>query len=110
MNSMHRLLKGKGAQLLYLDFDGVLHHDSVCRHPRRGIYIDAPGDFSLFQHAQLLEEALEPYAHVQIILSTSWVRGLGFSRARRHLPLRLRSRVIGATFHTFMDASRFAAM
>jgi hypothetical protein len=36
---------------------------------------------------------------VRIVLSTSWVRELGFSKARSYLPAALSARVVGATFH-----------
>jgi hypothetical protein len=32
---------GEGALILYLDFDGVLHHENVLWHPRKGVYTDA---------------------------------------------------------------------
>lgn len=88
--------------ICYLDYDGVLHADAVYRHPRRGIYMDPAiaAHHSLFEHAGLLADALDPYPAVRIVLSTSWVRVLGYSRARAFLPKRLDSRVIGATFHS----------
>lgn len=88
--------------VLYLDFDGVLHHDDVYRHPTLGIHIDpqrAPGR-RLFEWADVLVEALTPYPDVSIVLSTSWVRALGFTKAKGCLPTRLVDRVIGATFHS----------
>jgi hypothetical protein len=87
--------------VLYLDFDGVLHHDAVYRQPRLGIFINqqlAPGR-RLFEWAGELQSALEPYPDVTIVLSTTWVRVLGYSRARSFLPPDLARRVIGATFH-----------
>lgn len=88
-------------QVLYLDYDGVLHHDAVFRSPKRGIFIDAnvaPGH-RLFEWTEVLVQALRPYSELGIVLSTSWVRALGFTKARNHLPTELSSRVIGATFH-----------
>lgn len=38
-----KTLKGTGAKVLYLDFDGVLHHKDVWRHPRRGLYFGPKG-------------------------------------------------------------------
>lgn len=96
-------------ELLYLDFDGVLHHDAVYRHPRRGIHVSqaaAPGR-TLFEWAGHLEAALEPFADVKIVLSTSWVRTLGYSRTVKRLPPRLRERVVGATYHSeYTDPNR----
>lgn len=85
-------------KVLYLDFDGVLHHEAVYYHPRRGIYINAPG-YALFQWMPLLEMLLAPHPDVKIVLSTSWVRARRFSFAKKHLSPLLQERVIGATFH-----------
>lgn len=99
-----RPLKGQGELLLYLDYDGALSNANVWRHPRRGPYIQAPPQYTLFQHAQLLETVLAPYPEVRIVLSTSWVRHYGFHRAAKRLPKSLRERAIGATFHSGMRA------
>ncbi|MGA8008086.1 MAG: HAD domain-containing protein [Thiomonas sp.] len=105
---------GQGRRVLYLDFDGVLHHENVYRHPTRGPVLHAPAEFRLFQHAELLANLLEPYPDIAIVLSTSWVRVLDFHRSRKRLIEPLRERVIGATFHRrhmrdqwkFMDLPR----
>lgn len=80
----------------YLDYDGVLHSDSVYLGPGRQPYITR-GEF--FEWAPFLIEALQPWPAVRIVLSTSWVRVLGFDRAKSALPPTLRDRVVGATFH-----------
>jgi hypothetical protein len=88
--------------VLYVDFDGVLHPDWVYRDRKRGIYLDtnkAPGH-RLFEHADSLASVLRPYPDIRIVLSTSWVHILGFSRARDRLPEELARRVIGATYHS----------
>lgn len=103
-------LRGRGELVLYLDFDGVLHHENVLRHPRRGIYLSAPPGFKLFQHAGLLDALLAPYPDVRIVLSTSWVRVLGYSRSVKRLPLSLRERVIGATYHSRMNEHLFTLL
>ena len=103
-------LRGRGELVLYLDYDGVLHHEHVVRHPRHGIYLAAPREFTLFQHAALLEALLQPYPDVRIVLSTSWVRVLSYSRAVKRLPPGLRERVIGATYHSHMHAEAFAML
>lgn len=103
-------LRGRGELVVYLDYDGVLHHEHALRHPRRGIYLGAPPEFTLFQHAALLEALLQPYPAVRIVLSTSWVRVLGYNRARGRLPPGLRERVIGATYHSSMHAEAFAML
>lgn len=105
-----KALRGRGELVLYLDFDGVLHHENVLRHPRRGVYLGAPPEFTLFQHAPLLETLLEPYPAVRIVLSTTWVRVLGYSRSVKRLPTGLRERVIGATYHSRMNEQRFTQL
>lgn len=105
-----KVLRGRGELLLYLDFDGVLHHEDVRQHPRRGIYLNAPSEYRLCQHAPLLESLLRPYPAVRIVLSTSWVRALGYSRTVKRLPPDLRERVIGATYHSKMHERAFAML
>jgi len=80
--------------VLYLDFDNVLHGD-VLLYPLRP---ETPGQV-LFENAPILEQLLDPYPDLKLVLSTSWVRQLGFTRARKALPPSLRRRVIGATYH-----------
>jgi len=87
--------------VVYLDYDGVLHNEAVFISPKRGIYIDqkvAPGAV-LFEWAPILSTALSLHPDIKIVLSTSWCRHPGFSRARRRLPLDLQARVIGGTYH-----------
>jgi hypothetical protein len=93
-------MKGTDQLVLYLDFDGVLHHENCVWHPRRGAYLVAPERYRLFQHVELLEQMLEPYPQLQIVLSTSWVLRYGCSATTKRLPPALQSRVIGATFHS----------
>lgn len=100
--------KGRGELVLYLDFDGVLHHENVLWHHKRGAYAGPPG-FALFEHAGLLDKLLAPYPEVGIVLSTSWVRTYGCSGAAKRLPSGLRYRVLGATFHSEMDERTFDA-
>ena len=100
---------GKDELLLFLDYDGVCHHENVWWHPKRGPYIKAGPEFTLFQHTQLLANVLEPYPEVRIVLSTSWVRRYTYSKAAKRLPPSLRKRVIGATFHSAMHEESFVA-
>ncbi len=106
--SSARLPKGRGELVLYLDFDGVLHHENVLWHPRRGAYAGPPG-FTLFEHAALLNELLAPFPEVGIVLSTSWVRTYGCYGAAKRLPPGLQNRVLGATFHSQMNEESFVA-
>jgi len=85
-------------RFIYLDFDGVLHHDAVYIHPTKGIYMREPG-FTLFEWVPILDNLLEAHPDVGIILSTSWVRVKSFSYARSMLSPALQRRVVGATFH-----------
>jgi hypothetical protein len=92
-------------KVFLLDYDGVLHRGDAYR-TKRGILSRDPSRIQLFEYADLLAELLEPYPDVQIVLSTTWVKVLGFNRARGALPLEtLRNRVVGATYHTrFYDS------
>ena len=100
--------EGAGGLVLYLDYDGVLHHEDVLRHPRRGVCVATPG-FELFEHAALLDELLAPFPSLRIVLSTTWVRTFGCSKTADRLPPGLRQRVVGATFHSSMDRAAFVA-
>lgn len=95
-------MKGSGELIVYLDFDGVLHHDNVLWSPSIGAYLSAPNGHVLFQHAGLLEQLLEPYPQVKIVLSTTWAVRYGRTKAAKNLRPALRSRVIGSTFPTRM--------
>ncbi|MDD2881093.1 MAG: HAD domain-containing protein [Rhodoferax sp.] len=101
--------KGAGELIMYLDFDGVLHHENCLWLPKRGPYLKAPPGYSLFQHAPLLEKLLVPYPQILIVLSTSWVRSYGCTGAAKRLPQSLQQRVIGATFHSRMNKTEFIA-
>jgi hypothetical protein len=102
-------LEGYSQPVLYLDYDGVLNHENVQWHPERGAYLDAPARYTLFQHARLLEEMLQPYPAILIVLSTTWVVRFGCAGAALRLPKGLRSRVIDATYDSDAPAD-FAYM
>lgn len=86
--------------ILFLDYDGVLHPDAVYRRLNGQIELRVRGE--LFMWAPLLEKIIEGHSELRIVLSTSWVRVLGFRRARGYLPAKLAERVIGATWHSAM--------
>lgn len=48
--------------VLYLDLDGVVHHEAVLWHPRKGIYMSPyqATDHALFEWLPRLEEVLAP--------------------------------------------------
>ena len=102
----NRMPKGSGEHVLYLDFDGVLHHEDVRWSLKRGPFLNAPGH-SLFEHAALLEELLQPYPQLNIVLSTTWARVYSCYGAAKRLPPGLRNRVIGATWHSAMPEQAF---
>lgn len=83
--------------IIYLDFDGVLHPDAVYQVKNKPLELRAPGE--LFMHTEILLDALAPYPEANIILSTSWVRSLGFDRTVKKMPAKLGERVLGSTWH-----------
>ncbi len=85
--------------VLFLDFDGVLHPNAAFR-TRRGIELRAPG--ALMMHADILQNILHDFPSVKISLSTSWVRMLGYQKARSALPTGLQERTVSATWHSRM--------
>ncbi len=89
--------------VVYLDFDGVLHPDEVYLQRGQGVVLRSQWGH-LFMFAEKLEAALAPYPAVRIVLSTSWVPTLGFDQSKARLPAGLQARIIGATYHSSMDA------
>lgn len=84
-------------KLCYLDYDAVLHDGNVLRNRSTGMTIKTPGR-TFFEWMPLLEDLLAPYPDLKIVLSTTWVRELGFDQAKHELSPALRERVIGSTF------------
>lgn len=87
--------------VLYLDLDGVVHHEQVLWHPRKGIYMsphEAKGHF-LFEWLPILESVLQPYPTIALVLSSTWCIRPGYSATLRRLPASLRARFIGGTYH-----------
>jgi len=89
--------------ILFLDFDGVLHPDAAFLINGRPT-LKAEGQ--LFMWAPLLIKVLDDFPDVRIVLSTSWARELSYTRACLWLPVELRQRVIGATWHSGMSFKR----
>lgn len=85
--------------ILFLDFDGVLHPERVFI-TRKGPKLE--GDGHLFMWMPLLEAELAAFPAVKIVLSTSWVRQIGFTRAKKRLSPELQRRIVGATWHSSM--------
>jgi hypothetical protein len=85
-------------KILYVDFDNVLHGNVLRFRTPPILRPETPGQV-LFENVPVLVRLLDPYPDLKIVLSTSWVRELGFTRARGFLPASMQQRVIGATFH-----------
>ena len=87
--------------VLYLDLDGVVHHEKVLWHPRKGIYMspyEAAGH-ALFEWVPILEAVLDPHPAVALVLSSTWCIRPGYSATLKRLPATLRARFIGGTYH-----------
>ncbi|WP_287803822.1 HAD domain-containing protein [Diaphorobacter sp.] len=87
--------------VLYLDLDGVVHHEQVLWHPRKGIYmnpLEANGHF-LFEWLPILESVLQPYPTIALVLSSTWCIRPRYSATLKRLPDSLRARFIGGTYH-----------
>ena len=87
--------------VLYLDLDGVVHHEAVLWHHRRGIYMSPHGavGHTLFEWLPILEAELTPYPSVALVLSSTWCIRPGYAHTLKRLPESLRSRFIGGTYH-----------
>jgi hypothetical protein len=83
--------------ICYLDYDAVLHDGNVLRNRNRGVYIKTPGR-TFFEWMPILEDLLAPYPDLKIVLTTTWVRELGFNETKYELSESLRDRVLGSTF------------
>jgi hypothetical protein len=88
--------------LIFLDYDGVLHPNEVYQIPGRGIVLTTDGH-NLFEYTDLLAVALKGHPDVRIVLSTSWVRTIGFKKSKARLPTCLQERVIGSCWHSSLD-------
>lgn len=84
-------------KLCYLDYEAVLHHGTVLRNRTRGMYLKAPGH-TFFEWQPILQDLLAPYPDLKIVLTTTWVREMGFDKAKHQLSAPLSERVIGSTF------------
>lgn len=87
--------------LLYLDLDGVVQHEAVYWHPRKGPFMSqklAAGR-SLFEWVPQLEEVLASFPDVRLVLSSTWCIRPGFGKTLKNFPAGLRSKFIGGTFH-----------
>lgn len=96
---------------MYLDLDGVVHHEKVLWHPRKGIYMspyEARGH-ALFEWLPILEEELALHPSVALVLSSTWCIRPGYAKTLQRLPEQLRARFIGGTYHKIHGAWRRSA-
>jgi len=93
--------------VLFLDFDGVLHPDDVFLINGRPT-LKAAGQ--LFMWVHYLEQVLDTFPNIAIVLSTSWVQWRSYRRTRNELPRGLRDRVIGATWHSRIDLLEWSTL
>lgn len=94
--------------VLYLAFDGVLHHEDVTFRGMAPV-MKAPGE-QLFAHCDALIELLKPLPDLLIVLSTSWAARLGFASAAMRLPRGLRLRTFACTRPASMGIRSFLEM
>jgi hypothetical protein len=99
---------GRGERVCLLDFDGCVHHCGVRWSEERGLFLEAPARYKLFQHVGLLEELFAPYADLRIVLSTTWAQKMGLKKAASFLPQSLQRRVVGATFELAEPGDHFS--
>lgn len=99
---------GRGEPVCYLDYDGCVQHCNVRWSQERGLFLDAPERYRLFEHVGLLEELLAPHPVVRLVLSTSWAQKLGLKEAAAYLPESLQARVVGATYEFAEPGDYFA--
>lgn len=101
--------------ILFLDFDGVLHHEDVTLKrcgpteqkylkPEELRYVNhackiarGPKGKVLFEHCERLEAALAPYPDIQIVISSSWREHFRPEKLISFLTPALVARVIGQT-------------
>ena len=104
----HASPDGRASRIvLFLDFDGVLHPSDVYLERGRPV-LRTQGELFMWSHS--LVDALKSYPNVAIVLSTSWARVFGYERAKKALVEPLRTRVIGATWHSSMAKCQFSGM
>jgi hypothetical protein len=97
-------------KIIFLDFDGVLHPSDVWLEGGAMRLGDVSVGHSLLEHAASLANLLAPFDDAKVVLSTSWVSGLGFDYAFAQLPKSLARRVIGATFDPARHGADFGAV
>lgn len=99
-------------KVIYLDYDGVLHHADVMVYPNKPFQPfmcpkAAEKGHRLFEYAPTLASLIPD--DVYIILSTSWANQRGHSTqwAAKWLPEKLREKVLGRTGDVWMGKQAF---
>ncbi len=106
---MTATLRGTGARILYLDFDGVLHAQPLPDFVYRYFSVMPPhsADLVPFAHMHVLDAALQPYPEVKIVLASDWAhKRRDHVHLLKHFPDSLRGRVIDCTIESEFDAVR----
>lgn len=86
--------------ILYLDFDGVLHHEEVYTNGNTP-FMKEPGR-KLFEWVDILDNILDNHRDISIVLSTSWARYLRYDYSKSMLPPKMQEMCIGACWHSSM--------
>jgi hypothetical protein len=82
--------------IVYLNFDGVLHPDSVVyREGCRPTVVSE--DTAALEHVDVLSNLLAPHGEIKLVLNTWWTFYLGLDACIRLLPAPLGCRVIDST-------------
>jgi hypothetical protein len=90
------------ALIVYLDLDGVLHHEEVLWSSKKGIYMCpklAPGRV-LFEWLPYLENVLKEFPEVELVLSSSWCIRPGYGDTMKRFPPEIQRRFVGGTYHS----------
>jgi len=98
------------ANLLYLDFDGVLHPADVRLTPSGPELNPKLCGHRLFEHADALSAVLDGRQNLLVVLSTSWVCHFGYEYAASRLPGPIRAKLVGATFDEKQDGFGFLSV
>lgn len=82
--------------VLFLDIDGVLHR-GIARRSGNRVMSSGP-EIALFEFVPVLDELLNPYPDIEVVLSSDWSLVLGTEFTRDSIPSsQLQKRIVGAT-------------
>ena len=86
--------------LLYLNFDGVLHPNSVVFRTHSAPILDVAGH-RLFENADSLARITSLFPSLRIVLNTWWTYRISFDECLKRLPRSVASRTVGAVLPHF---------